>query len=483
MHNRGAHKHSKRHGAAMTTLAPSDLNEKTATLLPIPRQIRDTLALALPLILTQLAQIALGTTDSLMVGRLGPTSLAAMAVGGGLYIIVFIFGIGVSHGVMALASQAYGARDPRNVRRFIRQGFWVSLVLAVPIMLLLSQSATFFAILGQPPEIADPASIYVNTIKWALLPGFWYGTLRAFVGAIGRPYPVIATSLIGVVANAILDYGLIFGKLGLPEWGVYGAAFSTVLINILMFAALLTITQTALPFRRYAIMTRFWRADWPKFIEVLRVGVPSGVAVVLEVGFFIGTVFLMGRIGAIETAAHHIALQTAAITFMIPLGISQAATIRVGHAYGRGDMKGVASAGWIAYGLGCLVMAMMGMIFWLLPETIAAVYVDKSDPANAETIALAASFLGIAALFQIFDGAQVIGMGALRGLSDTRMPMIIAAIGYWVIGAAACVTFAFPLGYGAIGIWFGLLTGLGVVAVAMMIRFHRLILRHAGEAP
>ncbi len=482
MQNRRAIIGTTRHGDAMFTPNQNKLAEPRIARVPIAQQVRATLALALPLIFAQLAQVSLGLTDSLMIGRLGPTSLAAMAIGGGLYIVVFIFGIGVSHGVMALASQAYGARDPRSLRRFVRQGFWVALVLALPIMLLLSQSARLFSALGQPAEIAASASIYVDTVKWALLPGFWYGSLRAFVGAIGRPHPVIFTSLFGVAANALLDYGLIFGKFGLPEWGVYGAALATVLVNILMFLALLAITQTALPYRRYAILARFWRADWPKFIEVMRVGLPSGIAVVLEVGFFVGSVFLMGRIGAIETAAHHIAIQTAAVTFMIPLGLSQVATIQVGHAYGRGDIAGVASAGWIAYGLGVCFMTLTGLLFWLLPETIAALYVDQANPANAETIALAASFLGIAALFQIFDGAQVIGMGALRGLSDTAVPMIIGAVGYWGIGATVGITFAFPLGYGAIGIWVGLLTGLGVVAIAMMARYRSLIHQY-GRAP
>jgi MATE family multidrug resistance protein len=343
----------------------------------------------------------------------------------------------------------------------------------------LSVSEPIFLLFGQPAEAASAAAIYAETVKWALLPGLWFGVLRAFVGAIGRPKPVIATALVGVAANAVLDYGLIFGHFGLPAWGVYGAAVATVLVNCRMFLTLLTIAITRTPYRRYSIMARFWRADWPKLIETLRVGIPSGISVVLEVGFFIGSVFVMGRIGAFETAAHHIAIQSAAITFMIPLGLSQVGTIRVGHAFGRGDFAGVAMAGWIVYALGCAVMTVAGICFWLFPETITAIYIDPNNPANFETVRLAVSFLAIAALFQIFDAAQVIGIGILRGLSDTRVPMIISAVGYWGIGATVGIGCASPLGYGAIGVWVGLLVGLGVVALAMGYRFHTHVKRLA----
>ncbi|MCZ6763954.1 MAG: MATE family efflux transporter [Alphaproteobacteria bacterium] len=440
----------------------------------VGREVRETCWLAMPIVFSQLGQVALGFTDTVMVGRLGPEALAAMAIGGGFYLVFYIFGIGVLHGVTALASQAYGARDPRGVRRFIRQGFWISVVLALPIMVLLSQSERLFVWAGQAPQTAHAAAIYVDAVKWSILPGLFYTSLRAFVGAIGRPQAMLYTAIFGVTANAILDYALVFGHFGAPAMGAYGAAVATIFVNILMFAILAVISTTWAPYRRYRVMARLWRPDWPKFVEAMRIGLPSGISVILEVAFFIGSVFLMARIGTVETAAHHIAIQTAAVTFMIPLGLSQVATIRVGHAYGRGDMHEVGIAGWVALALGVAFMAAMSVLFWTLPEAIVAIYVDAGDPANRPTIEFAVSFLAVAALFQIFDGAQIIGLGSLRGLSDTKVPMYLSALGYWVIGFSTCLLFAFTLDYGAIGIWIGLLVGLGVVAFMMLNRFYRL---------
>lgn len=440
---------------------------------PWGRELRETLNLATPLVIAQLGQVALGFTDTVMVGRLGPEQLAAMAIGGGLYMVCYIFAIGVLHGVTALASQAYGARDLRSVRRFIRQGFWISVAMAVPIILFLSQSEALFLAVGQNPETSHQAAIYVSAVKWAILPGLWFGTMRSFVGAIGRPKPVLVAALIGVSANALLDYALIYGHFGAPAWGAYGAAVATIFVNIFMFLGMLAIISTQAPYRRYGIMVRLWRADWPKFREVLRIGLPSGIAVVLEVAFFIGSVFLMGRFGTIETAAHHMAIQTAAITFMVPLGISHVATIRVGHAYGRGDRAGIARAGWAAFALATVFMSATCLMFLAVPETIASLYVNAANPASRPTLDFAVSFLTVAALFQIFDGAQVVAIGALRGLSDTKVPMLYSGIGYWVVGFGACLLFAFVLDFGPLGIWYGLLSGLGAVAFALTYRFYR----------
>ena len=333
-------------------------------------ELRATWTLAVPLALAQVGHIAINTTDVLMIGRLGEESLAQAALGSGLYFAFMIFGVGVVSAVPALAAQAHGARQPRDVRRTVRQGFWVATAFCVPALIILAYSEEVLLLVRQPESAAIGAAVYVNVLMWSLPPTLWFIVLRGFVSALARPRPVMWIMFSGVLLNVILDFVFIFGHFGAPALGVVGAGYASVFVNLAMFGGLLWIALRFPPFRRYVIIARMWRPDWPRFFRIVRLGIPAGITLLLEVGLFIGAMFLMGLFGTTEIAAHQIAIQTAAVTFMVPLGISHAAVVRVGSAYGRGDSGAMARAAWVALSLSAAFMLAMAFLFWLLPRQI-----------------------------------------------------------------------------------------------------------------
>ena len=317
---------------------------------------------------------------------------------------------------------------------------------------------------------------------WGLVPALWFVVLRNFIAALERPRAGMVVTFLAIAFNALAGYGLIFGAFGLPALGLRGAGIAAALTNVLMFLGLLAYVQTDRQFRRYQILGRFWRPDWVRFREILRLGLPIGVTLVMEVGLFAGAGFLMGWVGTAELAAHQIALQCASVTFMVPLGLGQAATVRVGLAVGAGDRPGVLRAGIAALIMGGAFMTATAVLMWSAPAAIVGLFIDAADPANARALQLAVTFLGIAALFQIFDGGQVIGAGVLRGLKDTRWPMIFAAFAYWVVGIGAALGLAFGAGLAGVGIWIGLALALAVAALLMIGRFIVLQRQAAGAA-
>ncbi len=434
-------------------------------------ELRATWQLSLPLALAQIGHIAINTTDVLMVGRLGEEALAQAALGAGMYFAFMIFGVGVVSSVPALAAQAHGARRPRDVRRTIRQGIWVATAFCVPALAILAFSESILLFLRQPESAAIGAALYIDILMWSLPPTLWFIVLRGFVSALGQPRSVMWIMFGGVALNAVLDYIFIFGHFGAPALGVVGAGYASVFVNIAMFAALLWVALRVPPFRRYAVVARMWRPDWPRFFRIVRLGVPAGITLLLEVSVFTGAMFLMGLFGTTEIAAHQIAIQTAAITFMVPLGISHAAVVRVGAAYGRGDSEGMGRAAWVALALSATFMSAMAVLFWVLPREIVGLYLDLGDPANMAVIEVAISLILVAAVFQIFDGAQVIGIAILRAVNDTRTPMMFAALGFWGIGFCTSVALGFQFELGAVGIWIGLALGLASVSVMTLMRF------------
>jgi MATE family multidrug resistance protein len=263
-----------------------------------------------------------------------------------------------------------------------------------------------------------------------------------------------------------------FGHFGLPAMGVAGAGVATSMTHIFTCVGLLAYVVWQRDFRRYGILVRVWKPDWARFATVLRLGLPIGITVIAEVGMFAAAAFLMGVLGTRELAAHAIALQCISVAFMVPLGISQAALVRTGLAVGAGDRSGIGRAGWVALALGAGFAALAAFLFWVMPWSLVGLFLDLDVPDNHAVGEMAVTLLAIAALFQVVDGAQVIGAGALRGLRDTRVPMVIAAVGYWGIGFTASVVFAFPLGMGGVGVWLGMALGLAVVAVLLLHRFH-----------
>jgi multidrug resistance protein, MATE family len=442
---------------------------------PWTTEARAMLSLALPIILANVAQSTINATDLVLLGRLNANALAAGSLAFNLYIPLLVFGIGLLAAVSPLVAAERGARrhSVREVRRTVRQGMWHAVTLAIPCWLILWHAPDLLLMLGQAPDLAVAAGRFVRIIMWSLLPIFLFFVLRNFISAIERPNWAAVVLFAQVAINAVLGWALIFGRLGAPAMGLEGSALASALANLFVFLALAMVVAFAKPFKRYRIFGRWWRADWPRYRQVAAIGLPIAITLLLEVAVFAAAVFIMGLIGRNEIAAHAIALQIAAFTFMVPLGLAQAGTVRVGLAYGAADRAGIARAGWTALALGISFMAVMALMLIVFPRPLIGIFIETADPSNAVVVALAVQFMGIAALFQIVDGAQSVGAGVLRGLQDTRWPMIFAAFGYWVVGIGVGIALAFPFGLKGLGVWIGLASGLAVVAVLMVWRWSR----------
>ena len=436
-------------------------------------ELRATLSLGWPLILVNLAQNATTTTDVILMGRLGADALAAGALGTNLYFAFLIFGIGVVTATAPMLAQELGRNRHavRELRRTVRQGFWAALAVSVPMWAVLWHADALLRLIGQEPALAAAASSYVRALMWAILPFLCFLVLRSLLSALERPLWTLVVSAGSVPVNAVLAYGLIFGRFGLPELGLAGGGVATTLSSTLMLLGLAAVIAADRRFRRYRLFGRWWRADPSRLSALWRLGLPIGATLAFEVTIFNAAAFVMGLIGAASLAAHAVALQIASLSFMVPLGLSQAVTVRVGRAYGAGDRAGVLRAGWTSYALGVGFMAVMALVLVAVPHALVGVFLDRGDSRNAAVIELAVTFLAFAALFQVVDGAQAVGAGMLRGLSDTRVPMIYAAAGYWGVGAPLGVALAFGTDLRGVGIWIGLATGLAAVAALMLWRW------------
>ena len=438
-------------------------------------ELRATLALGWPLILTNLAQNALMTSDVILMGWLGSDALAAGALGTNLYFAFLIFGIGLVSATSPLIAEELGRRSHsvREVRRTVRQGFWAAITVAVPIWIVSWNGEWILLAMGQEPLLAQQAGDYMRALQWSLLPFLLYLVLRSFLAALERPGWPLVIGLLAVPVNFVAAYALMLGKFGLPALGLIGAGLGTVISSTFMFVGLAVVIGLDRQLRRYHIFGRFWRADWSRYRTLWRLGVPIGLTLAFEVTIFNAAALLMGRIGANELAAHAIALQIASFCFMVPFGLGQAVTVRVGRAYGAQDAAGVTRAGWTAFALGMAFMVFTASLMLFSPYLLLWAFLDLSDPKNIPVIGFAVSFLVMAAIFQVADGAQAVGSGMLRGLQDTRVPMIYAAVGYWGVGLPLGVALAFGTELRGIGIWIGLATGLAVVASLMLWRWAR----------
>ena len=436
-------------------------------------EISATLALAWPIVLTNVAQVGLATTDVVMMGWLGPNALAAGALAVNLNFAFLIFAIGVVTATAPLMAIELGRNrhSVRDVRRTVRQGFWTAIAITLPIWAVLWHAEAIFLLLGQQPAIASHAASYLHTFQWSFLPFLFYVILRNFVSALERPLTALWVGGTALIINAVLVWTLMFGHFGLPALGLPGAGIATTLTNVYMAGGLALLIGRNRRFRRYHLFGRFWRPDWSRFRAIWRVGVPIGVTLAFEVTIFNAATFLMGVISASALAAHAIAIQIPSLTFMVPLGLATAATVRVGRAYGARDTAGIARAGWSAYGIALVYACGTATLILLYRHQLVGFFLDWSNPADALVAGLAASYLVWAGIFQIVDGAQVTSAGMLRGLGDTRVPMWLAGLGYWGIGLPVGVFLAFWAKLDGIGIWIGLSTGLAVVACLMTVRW------------
>ncbi|WP_038361261.1 MATE family efflux transporter [Bosea sp. UNC402CLCol] len=436
-------------------------------------EARAMLALSWPMVLTNVAQTAMTATDVVMMGHLGPQALAAGALGSNLYTAFLIFGIGVMSAVSPMIAIELGRNRHavRDLRRTVRQGFWAAATMAGPMWLVLWQAEAILNAMGQDPALSKAAASYVHTLQWGLLPFFFYLCLRGFVAALQRPRWAFIVVLFAVAFNAFANWCLMFGHLGFPALGLPGSGLATALSSALMFAGLALVVSLDRRFRRYHLLGRFWVPDWPRYRTYWRIGFPIGLTVAFEVVIFNGAAFMMGLFGESPLAAHAIAIQIASLTFMVPLGIGQAGTVRVGRAFGAGDSEGVRRAGATALFLALSFMASTALLMALAPQWLVAPFLDVSKPGAAEVAGLAMTFLFYAAVFQLADGAQVVGASILRGLGDTRLPMIFAGLGYWGIGLPLSAALGFLTPLAGRGIWIGLVIGLAVVSVMMLGRW------------
>jgi multidrug resistance protein, MATE family len=437
-------------------------------------ELSETLKLAVPIALTQLGQIAMMTTDIALIGRLGSEAMAAAALAHTVFFVSFTFGMGLVSAVAPLAAQAFGARNPHLIRRSLRVGMWAALLMSLPMMTLSFRGEQILLMLGQAPTAAHLAQQYLLGLTWSILPALWFMTIRGFMSAVNRPEPILWITLAAIPANAVLVYLLLYGAFGMPELGLFGVGLATSIVNLGTFLAGLWFATRRRPFRKYHVLGHFWRVDW-KLMRLMRqlvvIGAPISLSFLLEYGLFGAAGLLMGVISTTALAAHQIALQVAAILFMVPFGIGMAATVRVGHAIGRGDAGAVRRAGYVATWLGIVLVAVLTIAVIVSRFSIAEIFLGESTDATAE---LSATLLLVGSTFFIADAIQTVAAGSLRGMNDTRVPLLFAILSYWLIGFACACWLGFWTPSGAVGVWIGLSIGTAVYAVLLLLRFRGL---------
>lgn len=435
--------------------------------------LRATAGLGLPLIGSMLAQVAITLTDTVMMGWYGVEELAAVALGGSYFHVILILGMGFGLAVMPLVAAAAANDDRRQVRRVTRMGLWIALIFSALVMPLFLFSGPILLSLGQAPEVARLTEAYLVIAGWGIFPAVLTTVLRSHLSALDHARIVLWATLAGVVLNAGLNWVLIFGNLGAPELGVAGAAWASLATHLLIVAVLSAYAALKSDLRQDTLFARFYRPDWEAMAQVFRLGWPIALTLLSESGLFMATMVMMGWLGPNSLAAHGIAIQICSATFMVHIGLSQAATVRAGRAWGVGDTANLRLAAYAALILSGAMVAATIAAFVLMPEPLIGLFLDPADPLRPQIIALGASLLLVAALFQLADAGQVMALGLLRGVQDTRVPMIYALVSYWLLGLPAAWVLGFPLSFEGPGIWAGLVVGLAFAAGLMMTRFWR----------
>jgi len=436
-------------------------------------EARETLKLAGPLIFTQVAQMAIMTTDVIMLGRVGQTALASSALGITVFFFCWLIGAGPVAAVAPMIAHILGGHpgDRINVRTVVRMGLWSVVIVTLPLMVLLLFTEPVLLLFGQKPILAHGAGQFTAALAIGLPFSLFFQVLRNFATALEKPRAALYVMVLGVAFNFIGDYALIFGHFGMPRLGLMGSAIASASSYAFQFFALLAIVFLTPKLRPYHIFRDFFRPDWEKLEEVFRLGMPIGFTMMFEAMLFNSATLMMGTFGAATVAAHQISMNVPSNTFMVPLGIGMAATIRVGLAAGAGDREAVRRAGYTALMIGAAFMTITSIVIALFPYQIARLYFAADTVQNADAIALAVVFLRVAAAFQVFDGLQVVAALSLRGLKDANAPMWIAGGSYWIAGFPVCVGLGFGLGMGGLGIWIGLAFALLVAATTMCWRF------------
>lgn len=438
-------------------------------------EMRATFALAWPLALANLLQMLVHAVDIIFVARLGERELAAASLAVALFGLLMWALSGLTGIVAALIAEELGKRRHavREVRRSVRMALWLAVASGLIGMVLCWQGEALMLLTGQTPELAARSGDFLRIIMFAMIPMVMASVLRNFVAALGRPIFATAITFVALFASLLFNYAFVFGNLGAPALGLEGSALASVLTALVQLASYVIAILSDRRLRRYRIFGNWWRAEWSRMRELIRLGTPVMMIILAEAGLFSGAAFLMGRIGEAELAGHTVALQLAALAFQIPFGIGQAATIRVGYHFGAGDRAAIGRAGWVAIVMGGSFMVATAAAMLIAPELLLRIYIDPAEPANAAMAGFAIQFMMVAAAFQLVDGIQAVAAGALRGVQDTRVPMLIAIFSYWVPGFGTAIWLGFYTPLAGTGVWIGLAVGLVFAAVLLTWRWAR----------
>ena len=434
------------------------------------KEIKQLALLAAPLVLAQLAQNTMSLVDTLMAGLLGTEALAGIAIGGTVFHFVAMVLSGVILGVSPIVSQATGASDHPQSGRAVRQGLWLGVLLFLPAFILFWNAYPVLKWMGQSDATALASSSYLRAISWGLLPALWIMALRAFLEGKSNTRPIMIICFIGVGLNIVANDALMFGKYGLPKLGLVGTGYASTIVFFCVFGRF--VWYISQKYKNETVFAKLKTPDLKMLGEVCKVGGPIAMTLAFEGSMFSAAAVVMGTLGDDQLAAHQIALQTASITFMIPLGFAIATSVRVGHAIGAGSPDKAKLAGQVGMLMCMGVMCLTGLILFLFPKLIIGCYINLDDVANKNVIEFAVSFLFVAAVFQVVDGLQVAANGSLRGLKDTTASMVLTFISYWGVGCFAGIYLCFYRDMGGKGLWWGMTCGLATAAVLLTFRFH-----------
>ncbi|MEX0686854.1 MAG: MATE family efflux transporter [Balneolales bacterium] len=426
-----------------------------------------TLRLGLPIIAAQLLHMSMSFVDTVMSGNYGTLDLAAVALGSSLFYPIYALNGGILMAMSPIISHLYGARKFALIGKNVRQGLWLALILSIPAILALRNLDFILILMGIPTDTQAITSGYVNAIAWGLPGAFGFMALRYFNESLGNSRPIMYVALIGLAFNIAGNNALIYGRFGFPELGAVGTGWASAIVLWAMFISLLIYTWSKKNYKRFNL---FQNLRWPEkqyLGEILRLGIPIGISSTMEVTMFALTALLMGSLGTLAVAGHQVAINIAALTFMIPFGLSSAITVRVGHALGRGSLTNARFAGFVGITLSVMIMTCTAILMFTFPGHITSIYTNDPD---VQSIAIGLIYM--AAIFQISDGLQVSGYGALRGLKDTKIPMYVNLLAYWIIGLPLGYILGIYLKFGPQGLWIGLISGLSVAALLHNIRFN-----------
>lgn len=458
----------------------TDMTQTPTPRMTYPGHARTMLTLGLPLVGGHIAQMAIAVTDTVMLGWYGIEALAAVTLASTYFFLLFLMGSGFAWAVMPLVASYDAEDDETSLRRVTRMGLWLSTGFGILVLPVMIWAEPVLRMLGQTEQVSRDGALYLGIAGWGMIPALLVMVMKSYLAALGRTQIVLWITLGAALVNGFANYALIFGNWGAPELGVRGAAIASVSTQVFSLAGVILYALRVLP--EHQIFVRLWRPDWQMLARVFRMGLPIGITSLSEVGLFAASAVMMGWLGTVPLAAHGIAVQLSGLAFMVHLGLSNAATIRAGNALGRRDAAHMARGAHTAFVLSLGMAVLTSAVFVLFPDVLISAFIQSDEPARDQIMTIGVGLLAVAALFQLVDGVQVIALGLLRGVQDTSVPMVLAAVSYWGVGLPTAYLLGFVFDLGGVGVWFGLVVGLGAAALSLAWRFWRVSFPKVGRA-